>query len=223
MRVLFNFKFRNASYLTDKCSVIRRRPFAESIVSTLSTSAPLRLWSPGLLCSLRHKSHPLVSSWPASEASWQRSNRRWNNHQCKCHYFTHTIIIIYTWNKSALIPLIPKLSELLLRSDSVLASHLWCPSPNLSRPCPLLLQCCPLWSILCRLRRPRRHSSHRGHRRPHSLHRLLWCSCLPLFWLPHQLWLLRLPLCLSSSPPLMFLMCPVGVSYTGAVLEIKFV
>ena len=48
MRVLFNFKFRNASYLTDKCSVIRRRPFAESIVSTLSTSAP---YAYGLLAS----------------------------------------------------------------------------------------------------------------------------------------------------------------------------
>ena len=48
MRVLFNFKFRNASYLTDKCSVIRRRPFAESIVSPLSTSAP---YAYGLLAS----------------------------------------------------------------------------------------------------------------------------------------------------------------------------
>ena len=59
MRVLFNFKFRNASYLTDKCSVIRRRPSVESSFSPFNTR-PLRLWSPPprlrsrLLCALRH-------------------------------------------------------------------------------------------------------------------------------------------------------------------------
>ena len=174
MRVLFNFKFRNASYLTDKCSVIRRRPFAESIVSTLSTSAP---YAYGLLASSAPSATRVIllsapDQPPKPLGNGQTDAEIIINANVTISH-THTIIIIYTWNKSALIPLIPKLSELLLRADSVLASHLWCPSHNLSRPCPLLLQCCPLWSILCRLRRPRRHSSHRGHRRPHSLHRLL--------------------------------------------------
>ena len=55
MRVLFNFKFWNALYLTDKYSVIRRRPFTEINSRKYSFSPfnirPLRLWSPGLLCS----------------------------------------------------------------------------------------------------------------------------------------------------------------------------
>ena len=178
MRVLFNFKYRNASYLTDKYSVNRRRPLTEINSREYSFSPfnirPLRLWSPGLLCSY---AYGLLASSAPSLSAPDQPPKPLGNSQTDAEIIinanvtiTHTIIIIYTWNKSALIPLIPKLSELLLRADSVLAAHLWCPSPNLSRKCPLLLQCCPLWSILCCLWRPRRHSRHR---RPQSLCRLL--------------------------------------------------